>query len=147
MTAPAISLAVARVPVGCLARDHLDFGVTRLEPLHESLHLVEADPAGEHALDHGDLAALAAALAACLADDVGLLLADGDEVRPDEGIGLVGALHVHLDDIGPRVIGSLEQAGQRVDVGVLRDDHVRLLGDQVGESLGHRLGAPSSGPA
>ena len=64
-------------------------------------------------------------------DDVGHLLADADQIRADERVGLDGALHVDLDDVDALRVGLLEKPRQRLQVGILGDDDVRLLRDQL----------------
>lgn len=132
---------LAGVPVGRLARHHLDLGMLRQHAV-DALDLIIADAAGQHALDDGNLMRGLSARAALLHHHFGDLLAHADEVGTDEGIRLHRALHVELDDDDARGVRLLQQARERLQVGVLRHDDVRMLGDERRHSLRHRIGVP-----
>ena len=129
------------VPIGRLVGDDLHLRML----LQFVLEAGDGDLAGRgrrHALDDGDLAALAAAGAAHLGQFLAGGGADLVPVGADIGVAVVERLQVDLDDVDAGVHRLLHQLGVGLHLQRMEDQHVRLVGDQLIERLGADLHVP-----
>ena len=131
-------LGLGGIPVGGLARHHLDLGMLG-EHVLDALERVGAGRRRQRALHDRDLVRLALA---GLHHRLGVALADLDPVGADEGRAAIDRAHVDLDDVDAFVLGALHQLGVGLDVRIVHDDRRRLLRDQRGHRLRAGIGAP-----
>jgi len=72
---------------------------------------------------------------------VGFGLADADPIGADVDVRVVIRPHVDLDNVDAGLFGALQETRVGIDVRIVNDEHVRLLGDQRGDGLRPGVGA------
>jgi hypothetical protein len=98
-----------------------------------AFHHAAIRPGGRLSLQYRDLAARSGA--AFVDNGLRLRFANADPVRTDIGVRIVVRPHVDLDDVNAGLLGALQQARVRLNVGVVNDNDVRLFRDQRGQGL------------
>ncbi len=73
---------------------------------------------------------------------VGLDIADPRPVGADIGVGRDHGFEVELNDLDAGIHGPLQEPGIGLDVGIVGDDDVGLLGDERGQRACAGVGAP-----